>query len=64
MAGLATAEDEMSLYLNDFNRLYLSLIQWMRLVSYLMEINIHQVRYQSHPLDQTQVQPVEVVKVK
>lgn len=43
MAGLATAEDEMSLYLNDFNRLYLSLIQWMRLVSYLMEINIHQV---------------------
>ena len=30
----------------------------------LMDIDFHKVKYQSHPLDQTQVQPVEVVKVK
>ena len=33
------------------------------LISHL-DIDFHKVRYQSHPLDQTQVQPVEVVKVK
>ena len=30
----------------------------------LMDIDFHKVKYQSHPLDQTQVQPVEIVKVK
>lgn len=30
----------------------------------LMDIDFHKVKYQSHPLDQTQVQPVEVVKIK
>ena len=30
----------------------------------LLDIDFHKVKYQSHPLDQTQVQPVEVVKVK
>ena len=30
----------------------------------LMDIDFHKVKFQSHPLDQTQVQPVEVVKVK
>ena len=30
----------------------------------LMDIDFHKVKYQSHPLDQTQVQPVEMVKVK
>lgn len=30
----------------------------------LMDIDFHKIRYQSHPLDQTQVQPVEVVKVR
>lgn len=30
----------------------------------LMDIDFHKVKFQSHPLDQTQVQPIEVVKVK
>ena len=30
----------------------------------LMDIDFHKIRYQSHPLDNTQVQPVEVVKVR
>lgn len=30
----------------------------------LMDIDFHKVKYQSHPLDQVQVQPVEMVKVK
>ena len=30
----------------------------------LMQINFHSVKFQSHPLDNTQVQPVEMVKVK
>ena len=30
----------------------------------LMDIDFHKVKFQSHPLDQTQVQPVEIVKVK
>jgi choloylglycine hydrolase len=30
----------------------------------LMNIDFHKISYQSHPLDQTQVQPVEMVKVK
>ncbi len=29
----------------------------------LMTIDFHKVKYQSHPLDKTQVQPVEIVKV-
>ena len=30
----------------------------------LMDIDFHKVKYQSHPLDDVQVQPVEVIKVK
>ncbi len=30
----------------------------------LMAIDFHKVKYQSHPLDQVQVQPVEMVKIK
>ena len=30
----------------------------------LMDIDFHKVKYQSHPLDQVQVQPVEMVKVR
>ena len=30
----------------------------------LMDIDFHKIKFQSHPLDQTQVQPVEMVKVK
>jgi choloylglycine hydrolase len=30
----------------------------------LMQINFHSVKFQSHPLDNSQVQPVEMVKVK
>lgn len=30
----------------------------------LLDIDFHKVKYQSHPLDQTQVQPVEMVKVR
>lgn len=30
----------------------------------LMHINFHNIAYQSHPLDQVQVQPVEMVKIK
>ena len=30
----------------------------------LMDIDFHKVKYQSHPLDQVQVQPVEIVKIK